>query len=102
MINVQEQATGMSCRAGNVRYQFQDMGNIAGSTSYVTGAHAFKTGFNWKLGTLHFIDYDLQPVSYRFRNAIPTGSHSAPWASGRPPSMPIWGSSCRIAGRSAT
>jgi len=72
MINVQEQATGMSYRAGNsYRYQFQDMGNIAGSTSYVTGAHAFKTGFNWKLGTLHFIDYDLQPVSYRFRNGRP-------------------------------
>jgi hypothetical protein len=72
MILVQEQATGMSYRAGNTyRYQFQDMGNIAGSTSYVTGAHSFKTGFNWKLGTLHFIDFDLQPVSYRFRNGIP-------------------------------
>jgi hypothetical protein len=72
MINVQEQATGMSYRAGNqYRYQFQDMGNIAGSTSYVTGAHAFKIGFNWKLGTLHFVDYDLQPLSYRFRNGVP-------------------------------
>ena len=32
MINVQEQATGMSFPAGNsYRYQFQDMGNLAGS-----------------------------------------------------------------------
>jgi hypothetical protein len=72
MIPVQEQTTGMRYRAGEAyRIQPQRIHNWSGSMSYVTGAHAVKIGFNQRFGGTELADYDLVPVSYRFRNGVP-------------------------------
>ena len=72
MIPVQEQVTGMRYRAGETyRYLYQTVYTYRGAVSYVTGAHAFKVGATNKSGGSHLIDYDLVPVSYRVRNAVP-------------------------------
>jgi hypothetical protein len=72
MIPVQEQTTGMSYRAGDAyRIQPQRIYTFRGAFSYVTGAHAFKVGAANKSGGTHLADYDLVPVSYRFRNGVP-------------------------------
>jgi len=72
MIPVQEQSTGMTYRAGETfRVQHQSVYTFRGALSYVTGAHAFKVGGTNRSGGAHFIDYDLVPVSYRFRNGVP-------------------------------
>ncbi len=72
MIPVQEQSTGMTYRAGETyRVQRQSVYTFRGALSYVTGAHALKVGATNRLGGAHFMDYDLVPVSYRFRNAVP-------------------------------
>ena len=72
MISVQEQTTGMFYRAGDAyRIQPQRIYTFRGAFSYVTGAHAFKVGAANKSGGTHLVDYDLVPVSYRFRNGVP-------------------------------
>jgi hypothetical protein len=72
MIPVQEQSTGMFYRAGDqYRIQPQSIYTLRGAFSYVTGAHAFKVGAANKSGGTDLADYDLVPVSYRFRNAVP-------------------------------
>jgi hypothetical protein len=72
MISVQEQSTGL-------RYRSLDTYNntavpsftYRAAMSYVTGTHAFKTGFNRTHGYLKEYNYALNPVSYRFNNGIP-------------------------------
>jgi hypothetical protein len=50
-------------------YPFQ---NIAASTTYVTGAHAFKTGVNWNWGYAKTNWDNLSPItSYRFSRGVP-------------------------------
>jgi hypothetical protein len=42
------------------------------AVSYITGAHAFKVGFNnGKGGVGPNLSYALQPISYRFNNGVP-------------------------------
>ena len=72
MIPVQEQSTGMRYRAAETyRVQDQSVYNIRAAFSYVTGAHAIKVGGANKFGDLGQREYDLSPVSYRLRNAVP-------------------------------
>jgi len=72
MIPVQEQATGMLYRAGEIyRFQGQTVYTVRGALSFVTGAHAFKVGGSNRSGGLHQEEYDFVPVSYRFRNGVP-------------------------------
>jgi len=39
--------------------------------SYVTGAHAFKAGFNDAIGYLQSTTYNYTPLMYRFNNGVP-------------------------------
>jgi hypothetical protein len=39
--------------------------------SYITGAHAFKVGFNERNGFTAFHSFDLNPLGYRFNNGVP-------------------------------
>lgn len=72
MIPVQEQNTGMRYRAADMyRVQDQSVYTYRGAFSYVTGAHAFKFGGSNRFGDLGQREYDLSPVSYRVRNAVP-------------------------------
>jgi opacity protein-like surface antigen len=72
MIPVQEQNTGMRYRAADsYRVQDQSVYTYRGAFSYVTGAHAFKFGGSNRFGDLGQREYDLSPVSYRLRNAVP-------------------------------
>ena len=72
MISVVEQSTGM-------RYRGLDINNntlvpnfaYRGAVSYVTGSHAFKTGFNRTHGFQDVNNYALNPISYRFNNGVP-------------------------------
>ncbi len=72
MIPVQEQSTGMRYRAADqYRVQDQSVYTYRGAFSYVTGAHAFKVGGSNRSGDLGQREFDLSPVSYRLRNAVP-------------------------------
>ena len=76
MISVTEQGgaiPGLTYRANAV---YSDSRNTAlyyrTAVSYVTGAHAFKVGFNnGHGGNGPSLTYALQPVSYRFNNGVP-------------------------------
>ena len=41
------------------------------AASYITGAHAFKAGFNNGSGSTRTSTYNFQPVSYTFRDGVP-------------------------------
>ena len=43
------------------------------AASYVTGAHAFKTGWNNTFGFVQTYNYAYQPISYTFLSGTPTG-----------------------------
>ena len=73
MIGVVEQSTGFSYRAPATYSQSLNAvfyPRIA--VSYVTGAHAFKVGYNDEIGYNRGSTWQVQsPVSYRFNNGVP-------------------------------
>jgi hypothetical protein len=72
MISVTEQSNGLTYRAASTyRLLPEKMTNLRGSVSYITGAHAFKVGFNHREGRTEFYRFANQPVSYRFNNGVP-------------------------------
>lgn len=79
LIPVTEQSTGLLYRGAGVAsptvFQISSAPNIneaKASLSYVTGAHAFKMGFNNLWGDQHNTSRDNDySVSYRFNNGIP-------------------------------
>jgi hypothetical protein len=72
MINVTEQSTGLQYRARNV-YDDSWTQNFFYriSVSHITGAHQTKFGFNDGNGVIEALNYNVQPVNYRFNNGIP-------------------------------
>ena len=73
MINVVEQSTGRSYR-GPATYSnsLNQVFYPRASLSYVTGAHAFKVGYNDEIGFTRSYTYQLQPpLAYRFNNGVP-------------------------------
>jgi hypothetical protein len=73
LIPVQEQSTGLRYR-GTATARISDNNLLYGRAvaSYVTGAHAFKTGFVY--GRIPVDDYTFTldaPIEYRFRNGVP-------------------------------
>jgi hypothetical protein len=81
LIPVLEQSTGLLYRMGpaangvvtNQLFNNTEVPNFfyRAAVSYVTGTHNFKAGFNRVHGFLKVYNYDFQPLSYRFLNAVP-------------------------------
>src|SRR6185503_17216097 len=72
MVNVLEQSTGRQYRSREIyinrpSYTFF----YRASASYITGGHAFKVGVADIFGHFNELDYDNNPVSYRFNNGVP-------------------------------
>jgi len=71
LVPAQDRDTRLNYRGANgYRWFTQDANSLAGSMSYITGSHAFKVGFNHKVGSVHFVNWQSVPVSYRIRNGI--------------------------------
>ena len=72
MISVVEQSTGLRYRAAA---QYRDNYNLSwharSAVSYITGSHAYKTGFNLNWGNNSTNPYSPQPLNYRFNNGVP-------------------------------
>jgi hypothetical protein len=73
MIQVTEQSTGLVYRGtgGSNRILDQYIYSYRGAVSYITGAHAFKVGFNERNGHTGFHNFAVNPLSYRFNNGVP-------------------------------
>jgi hypothetical protein len=72
MISVTEQSTGLTYRAvSNNNNTVVPNFAYRAAVSYVTGTHAFKTGFNRTHGYQDVYNYALNPISYRFNNGVP-------------------------------
>jgi hypothetical protein len=72
MINVLEQSTGLQYRARAVYDDSWTQNFFYRITmSHVTGAHQTKVGFNDGNGVIDALNYNNQPVSYRFNNGVP-------------------------------
>ena len=72
MINVLEQSTGRQYRARQFFInRTSDVFYYRAAVSYITGAHSFKFGAGDISGSTVERDWDTNPVSYRFNNAIP-------------------------------
>jgi hypothetical protein len=72
-ITVTEQSNGLRYRGPDPGLRLQD--NLSNhyrfSIAYITGSHSYKVGSSLSTGYFHQTNYDVQPVSYRFNNAIP-------------------------------
>ena len=72
MISVVEQSTGLRYRAAA---QYRDNYNLSwharSAISYITGSHAYKTGFNVNWGNNSTNPYSPVPLNYRFNNGVP-------------------------------
>jgi hypothetical protein len=72
MINVLEQATGRQYRAREIYINRPSYTYFyRASVSYITGAHAFKVGAGDIFGHFNELDFDNNPVSYRFNGGVP-------------------------------
>lgn len=72
MISVLEQATGRQYRARQFFInRTSDVFYYRAAVSYITGGHSFKFGVGDILGSTTERDWDINPVSYRFNNALP-------------------------------
>jgi hypothetical protein len=73
LIQVQEQSTGISYRGtASANESINTPTQLRGVASYVTGAHAFKVGFNW--GTVNQSRETFStdaPLIYRLNNGVP-------------------------------
>jgi len=74
MVSVTEQSTGLTFRAGNLNYRNSPNQALhtRGAISYVTGAHAFKLGFNHTSGWARDRSprATTLPAAYRFNNGV--------------------------------
>jgi hypothetical protein len=72
MISVLEQSNNLRYRATN---QYRDNFNLSwhgrAALSYITGTHAYKTGFNVNWGQNTTNPFSPQPLNYRFNNGVP-------------------------------
>ena len=73
MVSVTEQATGMLYRASWQAHETKnDTFFWRGAVSYITGAHAFKAGFNYGWGFQDRTDFSPDaPMMFRFNNGVP-------------------------------
>jgi hypothetical protein len=72
MIQVMEQSTGMTYRAGNVYHDRNDtVYSFRFAASYITGAHALKAGIANRSGNHYDYQFVYQPVAYRLNNGVP-------------------------------
>ena len=75
MISVLEQAgtiPGLTYRAASTYAEGRNWAlYYRVAASYITGAHAFKAGFNNGSGSTRTSTYNFQPVSYTFRDGVP-------------------------------
>jgi hypothetical protein len=73
MIAVQEQSSGLRYRATADAHEAR--GNTIfglATLSYITGAHAFKVGFNYGTGSLETTDFSTDaPIEFRFNEGVP-------------------------------
>lgn len=72
-ISILEQSTGLRYNAANTLRRFTDSHRYAQrfAASYVTGSHAFKTGFYLQQGVQDSEPYVNQSVLYEFNNRVP-------------------------------
>ena len=72
MVNVLEQSTGRQFRSREIYINRPSYTMFyRASVSYITGAHAFKVGAGDIFGHFNELDYDNNPLSYRFNNGVP-------------------------------
>lgn len=73
LIGFLEQANGMNVktRPGDYRDARNETLRYRAAVSYVTGAHAFKVGFNNATASADYNNYALQPIRYRLNNGVP-------------------------------
>jgi hypothetical protein len=71
-VTVLEQSSGLTYR-GNDPYRERPNASRHArvALSYVTGAHAFKGGFNHTSGWARTRNFGMQPLTYRFNNGVP-------------------------------
>jgi hypothetical protein len=83
LVQVNEQSTGLTYRANssdnrNISIQWQ----YRGSLSYITGSHAFKTGFSNMQASSSMYTYAISPpLTYRFNNGVPNQFTEYAWPS---------------------
>lgn len=72
-IQVTEQSTGLVYRGSGTgnRILKQWVPSWKVAVSYITGAHAFKVGYNEKIGHTYLRGFSNTPVVYRFNNGVP-------------------------------
>jgi len=71
LVPAQDRDTRLNYRAASgLKYQTQDNNSVAGWMSYLTGSHSLKVGFDDKIGSIHTVNFQTVPVSYRIRNGI--------------------------------
>ena len=72
MISVLEQSNNLTYRSqANYNNTAVPSWTYRAATTYVTGSHAIKVGFNRTHGYLDEYNYTLNPVSYRFNGGVP-------------------------------
>ncbi|HEY1306139.1 MAG TPA: carboxypeptidase regulatory-like domain-containing protein [Vicinamibacterales bacterium] len=72
MISVLEQSNNLTYRSqATYNNTAVPSWTYRAATTYVTGSHAMKVGFNRTHGYLDEYNYTLQPVSYRFNGGVP-------------------------------
>jgi hypothetical protein len=73
LVSVTEQATGMTYRATASAHETNNQSFFArAAMSYITGAHAFKAGFNYGWGTQDELEFTVDsPMRFRFRDGVP-------------------------------
>lgn len=60
LVSVTEQSTGMTYRATASAHETNNQSFFGrAALSYITGAHAFKTGFNYGWGTQHELEFTV-------------------------------------------
>ena len=78
MISVADQGTGLMYRSyaatgfGGLNNTIVPNYTYRVAASYITGAHAFKTGWNDTFGYQETYNYAYQPISYTFNQGVPT------------------------------
>ena len=72
-IGLTEQRTGITFKARPTGYQDRQnrVLRYRATLSYITGAHAFKVGFNNSTGSSDYLNFVHQPISYRLNNGVP-------------------------------
>jgi hypothetical protein len=73
LVSVTEQSTEMTYRATASAHETNNQSFFGrAALSYITGAHAFKTGFNYGWGTQNELEFTVDsPMRFRFRDGVP-------------------------------